>query len=205
MRTGTILVVDDERIQVETLARALRKTGHEVHTAQRAVAATEIVQAEAIDLVISDLRMPEMSGLDLLKRIKQDHPEVAVVLLTAFGTVSGAVEAMKEGASDYLTKPVDLDELDLIVARVLERQDLVRENRVLRQRIEESKAGFQLVGRAIALQEVLSKAGRASETDATVLICGESGTGKELLAHYIHEKSPRSQKPFVVVDCASIP
>ncbi|MEZ4655490.1 MAG: response regulator [Candidatus Eisenbacteria bacterium] len=102
MRTGTILVVDDERIQVETLARALRKTGHEVHTAQRAVAAIEIVQAEAIDLVISDLRMPEMSGLELLKRIKQDHPEVAVVLLTAFGTVSGAVgdEGRRVGLSD---------------------------------------------------------------------------------------------------------
>lgn len=205
MRTGTILVVDDEQIQVETLARALRKTGHEVRTAMRGEDAVAVVKDEAVDIVISDLRMPDISGLEVLKQIKQIQPEVAVIMATAFGTVSGAVEAMKEGAADYLTKPVDLDELDLIVARVLERRDLVRENRLLRQRIEESKAGFQLIGHSPSLQEVLSRASRASETDATVLVCGESGTGKELLARSIHALSRRGDGPFAAINCAALP
>lgn len=205
MRTGTILVVDDEEIQVQTLARVLRKAGHEVRTALRGEEAVAVVGSEPIDIVITDLRMPDISGLEVLRRVKQSQPEVEVVMVTAFGTVSGAVEAMKEGAADYLTKPVDLDELDLIMARILERRDLVRENRLLRRRLEESKTGFQLIGHSPALQEVLSRAARASETDATVLICGESGTGKELLARSIHTLSRRGDGPFAAINCAALP
>ncbi len=205
MRRGTILIVDDEQAQRETLAGFLRGAGHRVHVAAGGEQALDLVGREAIDLVITDLRMPGLSGLDLLERVREQQPSVAVVVVTAYGTVANAVAAMKAGAADYLTKPIDLDELELVVGRVLERIELIRENARLRRRLEEARGSFRLLGRSPALQEVLAKAARAADTDATVLIRGESGTGKELLARSIHDLSPRAERPFLAVNCAALP
>ncbi len=205
MRHGTILVADDEPRQREALARALRSAGHDVHVADGGEEAVRIVRERAVDVVLTDLRMPDVSGLEVLRRVRELQPEVAVVVMTAYGSVANAVEAMKSGATDYLTKPVELDELELVVERALERRELVRENRVLRRRLEESAAGFRLIGHARALQEVLARAARAAATDATVLVRGESGTGKELLARSVHDLSRRAEGPFVAVNCAALP
>uniref|UniRef100_A0A832I5G6 Sigma-54-dependent Fis family transcriptional regulator n=1 Tax=Eiseniibacteriota bacterium TaxID=2212470 RepID=A0A832I5G6_UNCEI len=205
MRTGVIVVADDEERQREALARALRAAGHTVWPVAGGMEAVERVRTDAVDVVLTDLRMPGMSGIDVLRRVREIQPEVAVILLTAFGSVSGAVEAMKAGAADYLMKPVDLDELEVVIERALERTDLVRENRRLRRRLETSAAGFRLIGHARSLQEVLARAARAAATDATVLIRGESGTGKELLARSIHDLGRRAEAAFVAVNCAALP
>jgi two-component system NtrC family response regulator len=205
MRTGTIVVADDEERQREALTRALRAAGHTVLPVAGGEAAVAAVSGQPVDIVITDLRMPDLSGLEVLQRVKQIQPQVAVLILTAYGTVAGAVDAMKAGASEYVMKPVDLEELELAVARALEHLDLVRENESLRRRLEASTAGFRLLGRSAALQEVLGRAARASATDATVLIRGESGTGKELLARSIHGLSRRADGAFVAINCAALP
>jgi DNA-binding NtrC family response regulator len=205
VKPAVIVVADDETRQRETLARVLEAAGHRVTAVADGRAAIAEVERGPVDIVITDLRMPDLGGEDVLRAVKQVQPETAVVILTAFGTVAGAVRAMRAGASDYLTKPVDLEELDLVVARALERRDLLRENRVLRRRVEAASAEAQLLGRSTALQEVLGRAARAAETDATVLVTGESGTGKELLARSIHAQSRRAEGTFVAVNCAALP
>ena len=200
MRQGTILVADDEERQREAMARALRALGHTVIVARGGAEAVAICRAQSVDVVLTDLRMPDVSGLEVLQQVRAIQPDLAVILVTAYGSVANAVAAMKAGAADYLLKPVELDELELLVDRILERRDLVRENKLLRRRLENSAAGFRLIGQARALQEVLARAARAAATDAGVLVLGESGTGKELLARSIHDLSQRaSQSPFGMV------
>jgi DNA-binding NtrC family response regulator len=205
VKTGTIVVADDEQRQRETLMSVLRSNGHTVLAARGGREAVAAVREHPVDIVLTDLRMPDLDGLGVVREVKALQPEVAVVVMTAFGSIAGAVEAMKAGAADFLTKPVDLDALDVVVARVLERRDLMRENRSLRRRLESSTAGFRLLGRSAALQDVLARAARAAETDATVLVRGESGTGKELLARSIHALSRRAEAPFVALNCAALP
>jgi DNA-binding NtrC family response regulator len=205
MRQGTIVVADDELRQREALARMLRESGHRVIVAARGAEAVEAVRQNPVDLVITDLRMPDLDGQHVLQQVRTLQPEVAVIIVTAYGTVAGAVEAMRAGAVDFLTKPIDLDHLELVVARVLERRDLLRENERLRRRLEASTDGFRLIGRSAALAETLARAARAAPTDATVLIHGESGTGKELLARSIHTLSPRAEAPWVAINCAALP
>ena len=205
MIPGMILVVDDEKTQRETLAGILRKWGHEVHLAATAEDALAQLDGQPVDLILTDLRMPGMSGADLLVKSREVRPDIAVIVMTAFGTIDGAVDAMRKGASDFVTKPLDLDQLELVVQRTMQMKRLERENRNLRRRLEETTAGFTMVGASQALAGVLARAGRAAETDATVLIQGESGTGKELLARSIHDLSPRSDGPFVAVNCAALP
>ncbi|MBU8869254.1 MAG: sigma-54 dependent transcriptional regulator [Gemmatimonadales bacterium] len=205
MNTGLILVVDDEKTQRETLARAVASWGHEVLIAGDAEEAQAQVKGHPIDLILTDLRMPGLSGLELLERCRQNRPDIGVILMTAYGTIENAVEAMKTGAVDFLPKPIDLDQLEAIVNRALAMKNLVKENRSLRRRLSETSTGFRMLGGSEAMAAVLSRASRAAETDATVLILGASGSGKELLARSLHDLSLRSDGPFVAVNCAALP
>jgi two-component system NtrC family response regulator len=205
MSTGTIVIADDEARQRATLARALEAGGHRVLTVGSGEEAVAATLREPVDIVITDLRMPGLSGLEVVQRIREAQPDVATVVVTAFGTVASAVQAMKAGAADFLMKPIELDSLELVVGRLLDRRDLVRENRALRRKLETASGAAGLLGNSIALQEVLARAARVADTDATVLIRGESGTGKELLARSIHTLSRRAEGPFVAINCAALP
>lgn len=205
MIPGTILVVDDEKNQRETLAGILKGWGHAVQLAASAEEALALLGGQPIDLILTDLRMPGLSGTELVVECRKRRPDVAVIIMTAFGTIDGAVEAMHKGASYFMTKPINIDLLEAEVARTMDLGRLERENRKLRQRLLEARAEFRLIGGSQSLAGVLARAARAAETDATVLIQGESGTGKELLARSIHDLSPRSEGPFVAVNCAALP
>jgi DNA-binding NtrC family response regulator len=200
-----ILVVDDDESLRWVTQAQLQQSGYEVIAAADADAALEQVRNLAPDLVVTDLKMPGMSGLDLLKAIRAGYPEILVIVVTAFGTVETAVEAMKAGAYDYITKPVNMDELRLIVNRGLEHLDLQEEVRVLRTSLDK-KYGFEnILGQSKKLLYVLDMASRAAQAASTVLIRGETGTGKELLAKAVHFNSPRKDRPFVTINSGAIP
>ena len=204
-RSETILIVDDEEAQRESLAGYLRKRGFQVHTADCGAAGVRAVEDQVVDLILTDFRMPDMDGMAVLQAARQINPDIEVVLVTAYGSVSGAVDAMREGAFHYVEKPVDLDALDAVVERALERRHLVSENRMLKARLSEDAA--QLEGIIVvdpAMEEALNVAARAAPSQASVLILGESGTGKELVARAVHAASPRREEPFVVVNCAAL-
>jgi len=206
MNDYRILIADDEEPQRTTLAGFLRKKGYSTLEAASGDAALKIVQREAIDLVLSDLRMPGLTGLELLKGVREANPEVAVIVMTAFGTVESAVEAMAEGAWTYVQKPVDLSALAIHIERALERKLLAEENRELRARIGEIDAsGSGLIAASDEMREVLGLVARAAPSRASVMILGQSGTGKEQVARAIHRASPRASKPFVPVNIAAIP
>ncbi len=201
----TILVVDDEKNTREGLRWALENSSVSVLTAANGLEALEVLQQQPVDLVITDLRMPELDGMELLRRIRKDFPDLPVVILTGHGTIENAVDAMKEGATDYLVKPVNLDELSLVVERIRSQQSLVRENIQLRERVQQMFGFENIVGRSAAMMEVFEKVRMVAPTRASVLIYGESGTGKELIANAIHQNSPRRNKPFVKVNCGALP
>ena len=200
-----ILIVDDEKVQREMLAGFLNKQGYRTVAAEDGAGALERYSSGSFDLVLTDFRMPGMDGFALLKEMKRRNPEAVVVIMTAYGTVNTAVAAMKEGAYDYLTKPIDLDELLLRIQRVEREALLKRENRELK---DELRRKFQvdfIVTASGKMEEALNLVGRVAPSQATVLILGESGTGKELFARAIHYASPRAGKPLVKVNCAALP
>ena len=199
-----ILVVDDEPAQRELVAGFLRKQGFDVVEAAGGGEAVTRFKREPFDLVLTDQRMPDLSGLDVLEAVRSASPETAVVIMTAYGTIETAVSAIKAGAADYLTKPLNLDELLHRVHRVRERHHLVRENRELREALTERHRVEGIVGDSGQMQEVLSLVRRVAPSDATVLIRGESGTGKELIARALHYASPRAAGPLVKVNCAAL-
>ena len=205
MPDRTVLVVDDEEAQRKVLAGFLRKRGFQVLQASGAAEAIGHARVSTVDLVLTDLRMPDRDGLELLDELRRINPEVPAIVMTAFGTVKTAVEAMKRGAADYLTKPIDLDELDVLIDRVLERRALLSENAELRRLVEDRHQLQGLETSNAGMREALSVAARAAQRDVTVLIRGESGTGKELLARAIHLASPRARGPFVAVNVAALP
>ncbi len=205
MNKKRILVVDDDESLRWVTQAQLQQSGYNVAAAENGASALGQIRTASPDLVITDLKMPGMSGLDLLKEIRADHPEIIVIMVTAFGTVETAVEAMKAGAYDYITKPVNMDELRLIVNRGLEHLDLQQEVRVLRSSLDQ-KYGFEnILGQSKKLLYVLDMAARAAQATSTVLIRGETGTGKELLAKAIHFNSRRKDKPFVTINSGAIP
>ena len=205
MNRKRILIVDDDESLRWVTGVQLEQAGYEVSSAADGHQALEAIEASAPDLVITDLKMPGMSGLDLLKRIREGYPEVIVLVATAYATVETAVDAMRAGAYDYITKPVNVQELLLVVSRGLEHLELQNEVRTLRSSLDR-KYGFEnILGHSNALLSVLDMAGRAARANSTVLIRGETGTGKEMLAKAIHVNSPRAEKPFVTINCGAIP
>ena len=205
MKPKSILVVDDDESLRRVTQLQLEEAGHRVLAASNGTEALALIEADPPALVITDLKMPGLSGLELLNKIRGSHPEITVVIITAFGTVKTAVEAMKAGAYDYITKPIDYEELVLVVNRAMERQRLVEEVHSLRTSLDR-KYGFEsIIGQSKILLQVLEMASRVAQRDSTVLIRGETGTGKELLAKAIHQNSRRKNKPFVTINCGAIP
>ena len=204
MAGETILLIDDEDVQREAVSGYLGKRGFAVLQAANGQRGVELLTAQAVDLVVTDLRMPELDGMGVLAAARQTNPDIGVVLVTAFGTVDSAVDAIQEGAFHYLQKPIDLDELDQVVDSALERRHLLSENELLRERIGGQSEFGGIIARDPAMEEALNIVARAAPSRATVLVRGESGTGKELVARAIHEASSRADGPFVAVNCAAL-
>ncbi|HOK89221.1 MAG TPA: sigma-54 dependent transcriptional regulator [Candidatus Hydrogenedentes bacterium] len=200
-----ILIVEDDRVQREILADILRDDGHQTMEAADAESALEILKTQDVSLLLTDLKLPGMDGIDLLRETRRLNPDIEVIIMTAHGTVKTAVSAMREGAADYLEKPFDKDELCLVVDRALEKAELRRQNRDLRELVSRETALGNIIGQCPAMREVFERVRRAVTVNSTVLILGESGTGKELVARHIHFSGSRRNKPFVVVNCAAIP
>src|SRR5882672_5200918 len=189
----------------EFLQILLQRDGHEVSACGSASEALVALESDDWDLVISDIRMPGMSGLELLDQIRRLSIETTVILITAHGTTESAVEAMKHGAYDYLTKPCSVDEIRLVVEKALEKRDLSHENRRLRQQLKVESAFPTIIGKSSRMQEIFALVRQVAPTRANILITGESGTGKELIARAIHNLSDRRDSPFVAVNCGAIP
>lgn len=202
----TILIVDDERPLCDLLKMALEEKGYDIQIAHDAEPALAILKATSVDLVLSDIRMPGMNGMELLKSIKEIDITIPVILMTAYGTIESAVQAMRDGAYHYLLKPFDkLDTLEMTVAQALQWRRLLIENQYLRQEVDNQYPYKQIIGASPAIQRTFELIRRVAPTSSTVLITGESGTGKELVARAIHEASPRKGKPMVKVNCVAIP
>ncbi len=205
MSVGSILVIDDEPLMRLSMVDALQAIGYDVQEASTGTEGLERLQAARFDVVITDLRLPGADGLEIVKACKEQHSSTEVILITAHGSVDTAVQAMKRGAYDYITKPFSMDELLLIVERVSKVVGLQRENRELRDELESKFSFGGIIGKNRRMQEVLEKVKLVSGTDATVLVYGESGTGKELIANAIHRNSPRSPHALIKVSCAALP
>ena len=200
-----ILIVDDGASQRRLLAGFLMDEGHEVTEAGDGPTALAHLKSSYADLVLLDYKMPGMNGMAVLEATLGLNPEIDVIMMTAYGTIDTAVAAMKAGAADYLSKPVDLDELTLLIDRSAERRLLVRENARMREALNESAVTAEhIIYRSAIMTDLVNLAGRVADSDATVLIQGESGTGKELLARLVHALSPRGDHPMVTVNCAAL-
>ena len=200
-----ILVVDDERGLREVLSIMLKRAGYAVTEASDGEEAIGHVNKEIFDLVITDLRMPKADGMAVLKAVKSSSPETVVLVITAFATADSAVDAMKQGAYDYLTKPFQVDEVQLIIRNALEKRRLSTENILLKREMASQSSFAQIVGQSESMQKVFDVVRKVADAKSNVLICGESGTGKELVARAIHYNSARSPMPFVAVNCSAVP
>ncbi len=201
----SILIVDDEPLQRDILKTILEDTGYETYTASSAEEALKTIKAAGPDVILTDLKLGEMDGVELLNKVQKEDIAPVVIIMTAFGTVSSAVEAIKKGAFDYLTKPLDKDTLLLTVKRAVERMALLKENKQLHQALYDKFSIEGIIGNSRKMREAIDIAKRVSASPVTVLILGESGTGKELMARAIHYNSPRRTKPFTALNCAAIP
>jgi DNA-binding NtrC family response regulator len=204
MEKGSVLIADDEANARTALAELLRDEGYRVEVAADGFKALGKAEEFQPDLVLTDLKMPGMGGLELMEKLRAQNPDIAVLVMTAFGAVETAVEAMKKGAADYLTKPINITELSLVIGREMERLRLRRESGALRARLAERYSFENIVGNAPVLQEVFKTVAQVASSRASVLIMGESGTGKELLAAALHHRSPRAKAPFVKLHCAAL-
>jgi two-component system NtrC family response regulator len=204
MTDYNLLIIDDEQSQRELLSGYLKKKDFNVYTADSGSEGIKIVNKNNVDIIFSDYKMPEMTGLEVLEKVVKINPEISFVIITAFGTVENAVKAMRVGAYDYISKPVDLDELDLLIERIIERKNLKSENQFLKTQLQKKHNLTSVISQSSAMEEVLSVASRAAESKATVLITGENGTGKEIVAKAIHYASPRKDKPIITVNIPAL-
>src|SRR5262245_27490627 len=200
-----VLIVEDDDVFLRPLRRALELGGFEVLTAGTGEEALDLLKTEDVDLTLTDQRLPGMDGVALVRRVKAEHPEVAVVVMTAYGTIGAAVEATRLGANDYLIKPFELDEILLVLRRALEFQDLKAQRRLSLRRDQERFTLSNIVAKSPKMLEILDLLKEVAPLDTTVLIHGETGVGKELLARSLHFAGPRHDRPFVAVNCAAIP
>jgi two-component system response regulator HydG len=200
-----ILVVDDEISHRKMIEAVLAKEGYEIDQADNGQAAIDAIEKRFYDLVIMDIRMPRVGGIDALKEIKQISPAIPIIIMTAYASVGSAVDALKSGAYDYLTKPLDIEELKLLVAKALRHQQLEQENIFLKERLNDRFDFSNIIGRSPSMIRLFETVALVAPTEATVLIVGESGTGKELIANAIHQNSPRKDSPFIKVNCAALP
>jgi DNA-binding NtrC family response regulator len=205
MKKVKILVVDDEAIVRESLHDWLTDAGYQVLTAENGPKALAIIGRERLGIVIADLVMPGMDGIELMKRAKEIQPNIEVIIITAYGSIPTAIAAMKEGAYDYIEKPFCPERAELLVKKLAEHQELVEENLSLRQRLEDRYRFENIIAKSSKMQRVIEVIKVVAKSNATVLITGESGTGKELVARAIHLQSHRRSKPFVAVSCAALP
>ena len=202
MSVPRILVVDDEMIVCESCQRILEEEGYEVEIALSGKEAFEKMKAHPFDIVITDLKMPGIGGMEILKTFGKEYPDSIIIMITGFSTVETAVEAMKLGAFDYIPKPFTPDEVSIVVKKAIEKKSLMLENIYLRQELQEKYGFHNMVGKSKKMQEIYRIIAKVAMTDSTVLITGQSGTGKELIARAVHFNSPRREKQFVPVDCA---
>jgi DNA-binding NtrC family response regulator len=206
MESMKILVVDDE-VKVREMLRQnlVQMARYSVDVASNGAEALIKVDRETFDLVLTDLRMPEMDGIELLTRIKASRPDITVIIMTAFGSIETAVEAIKKGADDYITKPIDFNDLLIHLSKAQKESLLIRENRLLKMEVKKKFEFNNIIGKSQGMQEVFSLIEKVAPSSSTVIICGGSGTGKELVAKAIHYHSPRAEKPFIPFNCGAIP
>lgn len=200
-----ILIVEDDALQRTQLARALARTDRNIVEARSGEEALTFLASQRFDLVISDLKMPGISGLELVQRIKTASPHTSLILITGHGSVDSAIAAMKVGVEDYLEKPYGSEELNIIVEKIFEKRELLAENILLREQLESQFSFANIISKNHKMQKIFRTVASVAATDSTVLIQGETGTGKELIAKAIHFNSPRKDKPFVAVDCGALP
>jgi two-component system response regulator HydG len=205
MKTNqSILVVDDDGAHRAMLKKLLGGWGYDVHEAGDGSVAIEEVRLRAFDLILMDIRMLNVSGIEALEQIKIINPAIPVIIMTAYASVETAVNALKKGAYDYLTKPLDFDELKIVIARATEHTRLKKENEYLKERLDEKFDRRNIIGGSAAMTKLLDTVSQVAPTEATILITGESGTGKEMIANAIHYNSPRKEQPFIKINCAAL-
>ena len=203
MSSGKVLIVDDEKVAMKNLEHVMKKEGYAVTATQSGGNALALLEKQSFDVVLTDLRMEKVDGMQILKRCRENHPDTEVILITGFATLESAVEAMKHGAFFYIAKPYRLDEVRKVVAEALEKTRLKRENRSLREQVESYQGKVRILTQDSHMQHLLDMARQVAPTDCNILITGESGTGKELFARYLHHQSRRESGPFIAVNCGA--
>jgi two-component system response regulator PilR (NtrC family) len=198
-----ILIVDDEQSYRQLLTLVFQEEGHNIRTAMNGRQALELLQQEPAQVIVSDVKMPDMDGIEMLRALRETQPEIGVVLMTAFASVDTAREAFKLGADDFIEKPFDVEELKLIVRKTLEKQELIAENQAFKRAQRERGSVKNIVGTSAKMQAIFQMIETVAEVQSTVLVNGESGTGKELVARAIHDLSPRAEKPFISINCGA--
>lgn len=204
MKSFGILVIDDEKPQREILSGFLSKKGYSVHTAESGSKGLSIVMDKNIDIILSDYKMPGMTGIDVLNEVSHINPDISFVIITAYGTIENAVEAMRLGAVDYICKPVNLEELELLLQRIVYNKNLISENKLLKEQLQEKHKITSIISQSPKMQDVINLAYLSAKSRATILISGENGTGKELMARAIHQIGSRSSKPFVAINIPAL-
>ena len=202
---GKILVVDDDRALCELLEEDLSRRGHQVTTALKVVDARELLHQQEFDVVLTDLNMPGISGIDFCAELHDNRPDLPVVIMTAFGSLETAIAALRAGAYDFVTKPVDLDLLSIALGRALQHRHLQEKVRLLNNQVRRQRSDDEMLGESPAFQKIKEQIMRIADLETSVLIAGESGTGKELVARALHQQSQRSEGPFVAINCAALP